>query len=184
MVGLVYFPPSPRHIDVPTIEKILDAVEPYRQSGHKTVMVTVDSLPEKLDSCIDYIQNFGNIEFDIPCKKIRVVKSREMFERLLASPHVDSDLYALEMSQGILPGGNGAAWNWREAQPFCSRFPTLLAGGITPENVTEAVEQAQPFGIDVSSGVESAPGVKDFDKILRIVEYTRLLQRGNVLSHF
>jgi phosphoribosylanthranilate isomerase len=182
MVGLVYFPPSPRHIGVPAIEKILDAVEPYRQSGRKTVLVTVDSLPEKLDSRIDYIQNFGKVELDVPCQKIRVVKSRDVFGQLLtgdpvsgrASVRADSGLYALEMSQGILPGGNGAAWDWHEARPFCSRFPTLLAGGITPDNVTEAAEQAQPFGIDASSGVESAPGVKDFGKIQRMIE--RLLK--------
>lgn len=69
-----------------------------------------------------------------------------------------------------MPGGNGAAWEWSVTKPFCERFPTFIAGGITPENVAEVVRLAHPYGIDVSSGVESAPGVKDIDKVRRLIE--------------
>jgi len=85
-------------------------------------------------------------------------------------PLEDAPLYALEISSGPLPGGNGIAWDWSLARPFCERYPTLLAGGITPENVAEAIRLARPCGIDVSSGVESSPGVKDIDKVKRLIE--------------
>ena len=78
--------------------------------------------------------------------------------------------YCLEMSEGTMPGGNGAAWDWSVAKPFCKRFPTFIAGGITPENVAEFIRLASPYGIDVSSGVESEPGVKDMEKVRRLIE--------------
>ena len=69
-----------------------------------------------------------------------------------------------------MPGGNGAAWDWSLAKPFCELLPTLIAGGITPENVAEIIRQINPCGIDVSSGVESSPGVKDIDKVKRLTD--------------
>ena len=69
-----------------------------------------------------------------------------------------------------MPGGNGAAWDWSLAKPFCELFPTLIAGGITPENVSEVIRQVSPCGIDISSGVESSPGVKDMDKVRQLIE--------------
>ena len=78
--------------------------------------------------------------------------------------------YCLEISKGSMPGGNGAAWDWSLAKPFCERFPTLIAGGITPENVADVIRLAHPVGIDVSSGVESSPGVKDMDKVRQLTE--------------
>jgi phosphoribosylanthranilate isomerase len=80
------------------------------------------------------------------------------------------------MSTGLLPGGNGAAWDWSMARPFCERFPTFIAGGITPENIADVIRFANPYGIDVSSGVESSPGVKDMDKVKRLIENVRTLE--------
>ena len=80
--------------------------------------------------------------------------------------------YVVELAPGLYPGGNGLSWDWSNAAPFCRKFPTLLAGGITPDNVAEAIRLAQPLGIDVSSGVESAPGIKDIDKVKRLIDNT------------
>ncbi|MCL2303898.1 MAG: hypothetical protein FWC43_00990 [Planctomycetaceae bacterium] len=79
-------------------------------------------------------------------------------------------LYTLEISEGAMPGGNGITWDWSIARPFCERYPTLIAGGVTPENVAEVIRLANPYGVDVSSGVESSPGVKDIDKVKRLIE--------------
>jgi phosphoribosylanthranilate isomerase len=181
MIGLIYYPPSPRHVDVAQIRAILDAAEPFRQTGRQTVLVVVDSLPDEIDSRFDFVQLHGtlpNIEQvqHLPCRLISVVKDFATFNELLLQnksdfkqENPDVPQFVLEMSHGILPGGNGAAWDWSMAKPFCERYQTLLAGGITPDNVLDAIEQATPFGIDISSGVESAPGVKDFDKIKRLM---------------
>lgn len=175
MIGLVHYPPSPRHVDEARIREILDAVEPFRKSGRRIVLVVVGQLPNEFDSRIDLIQSNGTERRDIPFHQICVVKDRDTFDRLLQSSTESESpvLYALEMSSGILPGGNGTVWDWSLARPFCTRYPTLLAGGITPKNAIEAIELAKPHGIDVSSGVESAPGIKDLDKIRRLIETIR-----------
>ena len=206
MIGLVHYPPSPRHVDVAQIRAILDAVEPFLlHIGLEAVLVVVDRLPEEIDERLHYLQVYGNIppdelqRKDIPPCSIQVINDDETITRLCNScikkscatgltfeslyfgttPLLEefschdrgAPLYCcLEMSHGMLPGGNGAAWDWSIAKPFCKRFPTFIAGGVTPENVADVIRSATPYGIDVSSGVESSPGVKDMDKVKRLIE--------------
>ncbi|MDR3181910.1 MAG: phosphoribosylanthranilate isomerase [Planctomycetaceae bacterium] len=184
MIGLVYYPASPRHIDELSIGSILDAVQTYRTAGRKTVLVIADALPAVIDSRIDYVQCYGKRLPDIPHQIIPAVRDKETFERMMNSiAAAEQPLYCLEMTHGnlprgslphgSLPGGNGSVWDWSVARPFCKRFPTLLAGGITPENVAAAIQQAEPYGVDVSSGVETQRGVKDFEKIERLIKNVR-----------
>ncbi|MDR0611781.1 MAG: phosphoribosylanthranilate isomerase, partial [Planctomycetaceae bacterium] len=134
MIGLIFYPPSPRHVDVLKIREILDAVEPFRQHKRQTVLVVVDSLPDEIDSRIDFVQLHGSVSGNFPAKRIQVIKDRQTRDRLLhesATEISEDSLYLLEMSKGVLPGGNGRGWNWSEAREFCKRFPAFLAGGIT-----------------------------------------------------
>jgi indole-3-glycerol phosphate synthase/phosphoribosylanthranilate isomerase len=189
-IGLVYYPPSPRHVDAVQMREILDAVESTISSPfYRAVLVVVDQLPEIIDPRITYIQTYSDIPssekkrheifhhgvHEISYRQIHVVKDDETFQRFMETPDEVEyvPLCALEMSQGIMPGGNGAAWDWSIAKPFCEKFPTLIAGGITPENVADVIRLTRPWGIDVSSGVESSPGVKDLDKVRRLIDAVR-----------
>ena len=67
-------------------------------------------------------------------------------------------------------GGTGVPIDWTAAAAVAARRPILLAGGLTPENIAEAIERVRPFGIDVSSGVERSPGIKDHDRMRRLCE--------------
>jgi len=67
-------------------------------------------------------------------------------------------------------GGTGVTADWTTAAELAKRYPLLLAGGLTPENVVEAVRQASPWGVDVASGVEASPGVKDAGKMRAFVQ--------------
>jgi len=172
MIGLVYYPPSPRHVGVASMREILDALRPH---NGRSVLVVVDQLPEsEMVSQFTLLQSYGTVRHDVSISPMRVVKDIETFTRLLESPIRTEDYHVLEMSEGKLPGGNGAAWDWERARPFCERYPTLIAGGITPENVADVIRLANPYGIDVSSGVESAPGIKDMGKVKRLIENVRL----------
>ena len=70
-------------------------------------------------------------------------------------------------------GGSGVTADWSAAAELAKKYPLLLAGGLTPENVADAVRQVQPWGVDVASGVESAPGEKDAEKMSAFVKAVR-----------
>jgi phosphoribosylanthranilate isomerase len=70
-------------------------------------------------------------------------------------------------------GGTGAVIDWSQAAEVAQKRRVVLAGGLTPDNVASAIRAARPFGVDVSSGVEASPGVKDFDKVTRFIANAR-----------
>jgi phosphoribosylanthranilate isomerase len=75
-------------------------------------------------------------------------------------------------------GGSGVTADWTAAAKLAKQYPLLLAGGLTPENVADAVRQVQPWGVDVASGVESAPGEKDAEKMSAFVKEVKRLEIG------
>jgi phosphoribosylanthranilate isomerase len=81
--------------------------------------------------------------------------------------------YLLDAHDPVRRGGTGRSLDWHAAAGVAKRRRVVLAGGLTPENVRAAVETVRPLGVDVSSGVEQAPGVKDFDKVARFLEHAR-----------
>ncbi|MFH0952747.1 MAG: phosphoribosylanthranilate isomerase [Verrucomicrobiota bacterium] len=85
------------------------------------------------------------------------------------------DAYLLDSYSAESPGGTGRVLDWNRAREFVrtSRKPVLLAGGLTPENVEEAIRRVQPWGVDVSSGVEQAPGRKDLARVRAFIQRCR-----------
>lgn len=86
------------------------------------------------------------------------------------TPSADQPALLLDSSAPGLYGGSGVTADWSAAAQLAKRIPLLLAGGLTPKNVAEAVRQVQPWGVDVASGVEASPGVKDPQKMKEFVE--------------
>ncbi len=76
----------------------------------------------------------------------------------------------LDAHDPVRRGGTGSRIDWTAAAGIAKRRRVVLAGGLTPENVADAIETVRPFGVDVSSGVEETPGVKDLDKVARFLE--------------
>jgi phosphoribosylanthranilate isomerase len=72
-------------------------------------------------------------------------------------------------------GGSGVTADWTAAAELAKKYPLLLAGGLTPENVADAVRQVRPWGVDVASGVESAPGEKDAGKMIQFVKEVKIV---------
>jgi phosphoribosylanthranilate isomerase len=72
-----------------------------------------------------------------------------------------------------LPGGTGAVFDWTLARAVAAERKLTLAGGLTPENVASAVREVRPFCVDVASGVESAPGIKDIARVRAFVEQAK-----------
>ena len=84
-----------------------------------------------------------------------------------------SPVLLIDASVKGLYGGSGVTADWSAAAELAKKYPLLLAGGLTAENVGEAVRRVQPWGVDVASGVESAPGEKDSKKMLEFVKKVR-----------
>jgi phosphoribosylanthranilate isomerase len=81
-----------------------------------------------------------------------------------------TDLHLLDTAQKGAYGGTGHTWDWSLLEQRRNQTPFLLAGGLNADNVAEAIEAARPWGVDVSSGVEESPGVKDHDKVRALFE--------------
>jgi phosphoribosylanthranilate isomerase len=93
-----------------------------------------------------------------------------------AEPFVDSPAFLVDAAMRGVYGGSGVTADWNSAAELAKQYPLLLAGGLTPENVAEAVRQVRPWGVDVASGVESAPGEKDPS---RMKAFVRAVQSEN-----
>ena len=88
--------------------------------------------------------------------------------------------WLLDAVDPVRRGGTGRQVDWGRAADVAAKARVILAGGLTPENVAEAIARVRPYGVDVSSGVEEAPGVKDFVKVSRFLTSARAAFAGNV----
>lgn len=173
-VGFVFFPKSPRHLALADARALALTVPP----GVAKVALTVDATDAELDAIlaavpVDMLQLHGRESVE----RVAEVRARTGLPVMkavgLSGPE---DLRALEAYQGVadqilvdakppkdapLPGGNGLAFDWRLLLGRVWRRPWMLAGGLTPDTVAEAIRATNARQVDVSSGVESAPGVKD-----------------------
>jgi phosphoribosylanthranilate isomerase len=77
----------------------------------------------------------------------------------------NASAYLIEHGKGKLPGGNAVEWNWTLVKEFGNQFPLILAGGLSPTNISYAISISEPDAVDTCSGVESKPGKKDFEKV-------------------
>ena len=82
------------------------------------------------------------------------------------APHYPAAAFLVECAGGRLPGGNAMQWDWSEARRLLSEKPVVLAGGLTPDNIEQAIRDGDPDAVDISSGVESTPGRKDLGKVI------------------
>ena len=95
-----------------------------------------------------------------------------------AKQSVANPVFLVDASVKGVYGGSGVTADWKGASDLAKKYPLLLAGGLTPENVAQAVRQVKPWGVDVASGVESAPGEKDAGKMVEFVKAARGAESG------
>lgn len=172
-IGLNFYPGSPRHIDETTARAIVRAV-----AGRALVVgVFVDMPPDQVDelrarvglNCVQFHGNEGPevIERFLPhaYKALRVRGPASIATaRTFPGQHILLDAYVPGE-----PGGTGARFDWSLAAELAKVRPVTLAGGLTPDNVGEAIAAVHPFCVDVASGVESVPGRKDPDLVARFI---------------
>ena len=172
-LGFNLWPGSKRHVDPDAARAIVDRLPPFVTP----VGVFVDQPPTTVlalaaQAGVQVVQLHGDESWeDVNGYPIPAVKAVR-----LAGPESLRDLHRYRVrgllldapSQGF--GGSGTTCDWGLARQVAERFPVVLAGGLTPENVGEAIRAVRPWAVDVASGVESAPGVKDPDKLRQFIE--------------
>ncbi len=111
----------------------------------------------------------GEVARRTGCKVIKAARVRSGAEvQALGSFH--TDFHLLDSYVDGLPGGTGETFAWELARRYPSSVPLILSGGLTADNVAHAIEVVRPFAVDVASGVEAAPGVKDAEQLRRFAE--------------
>ena len=176
--GLMFFEKSPRFVNLNLARKL----SLYAGSKIKKVAVTVNLNNQKLDEIVkkvplDFIQLHGN---ETP-KRVQEIKTRYKIPVIKAigiSEANDLDFISIfkdvadqllidakSPSSSVLPGGNGVNFDWKLLKDFNFQCPWLLAGGLTSKNAAEAIALTGATQLDLSSGVEKAPGLKDDKKI-------------------
>jgi phosphoribosylanthranilate isomerase len=186
LVGFVFFPPSPRHLDGATARALGRQV---KGRGRK-VALTVDPDDVLLATVIEVLQpDMLQLHGSEPPERVAAVKARfglpvmkaihvETWSDLLTVPAyanvADRLLFdARPPRDATRPGGLGNPFDWNLLQSMDVGVPFLLSGGLDAGNVTAALEITRASGVDVSSGVERAPGEKDPDKIRAFIRSVR-----------
>jgi phosphoribosylanthranilate isomerase len=184
-IGYIFYPPSPRSIMADAAGRITrvlpDAVCPvgiFVDESYETIM----PVAETAGLCA--VQLHGRetpaLVARLAARGLAVIKA--LFVNGApglgdAPRYTAAAAYLLECVGGPLPGGNALSWDWSVAQTLETEQPIVLAGGLAPENVAEAIADAHPDAVDVSSGVETTPGRKDLARVralCRTVGQTRL----------
>jgi phosphoribosylanthranilate isomerase len=192
-VGLV-FAPSQRQVSPAQACEIAGAV---KKSGNATKVVGVfvnapsSQVNELADFCaLDWIQLSGDESWEYCHEVIRpVIRAIRMDQqssgKLYAELSAGSKLFPAQRFITLLDsrvegkyGGTGESFNWDLAQEVTKRFPVIIAGGLDPKNVATLIERVTPWGVDVSSGVETR-GVKDIAKIKAFIEAVRKADEKN-----
>ncbi|WLT08694.1 phosphoribosylanthranilate isomerase [Bartonella apihabitans] len=189
-IGFIFFAKSPRHLSIEEAEQL----RPLVKKPVKLVAVTVDADDDLLSNIVahvkpDILQLHGHESpervkqlartFGLPVIKAFSIREQSDFDQVSAYRGIaDMFLFDAKAPKGSqLPGGNGVSFDWSLLKSLDEDRQTVLSGGLNAQNVEEAIRIAAPDILDVSSGVESAPGVKDtkliegfFDSVKKAVK--------------
>lgn len=174
-IGLNFYPPSPRSVDVETAAAIRRALPPFVTAVGLFVNAAQEAVAESAEKVgLDMLQFHGDESpelcggFGMPyLKAVRVDDAVDL--RAQAQRYAGAAGLILDTPDEKLWGGSGRIFDW-DLVPADLSVPVVLAGGLTPENVAEAVRRLRPYAVDVSGGVEASSGIKDAGKIARFID--------------
>lgn len=188
MLGFNFYPQSPRYITpnncAAIIWKLRKRETPaiyvgvFVNTGELAIRTTLETTGLDLaqlsgDEPVECLSDLGTLAFKA-IRKIEtgpLMENAELFARLRGN---DPPAFLLDASVNGTYGGTGITADWDLASGLAARHSFLLAGGLTPENVTEAIRRVQPWGVDVASGVETSPGRKDEHKVRLFIQNARI----------
>ena len=195
-VGMVYYPGSPRHLDSAALARLTDQIDQLddddRDSGGgpQRVLLSVDQSEAPLRQLIaaarpDYLQLHGTesvafasamkAEFNLPIiKMISIATAADLANCAAWDGIADWLIFDAKTDPGTQPGGTGHSFDWQILSHYSGRTPWMLAGGLKAGTVADAVRINGAQAVDVSSGVESARGKKDENKIHAFIQAAQI----------
>jgi phosphoribosylanthranilate isomerase len=181
-LGFNFYAKSPRHVPLAQAAEISEKLPPFVMCVGVFVNPTEDLVKRAIGECgLALLQFHGDeppefcTQFGLMSMKAFRIRNAQSLTEL---PKYPTEAWLLDAYSAEMLGGTGEKFNWDlavEAQKFGK--PIFLAGGLTPENVAAAVRQVRPFGVDVASGVESAPGKKDHVKVRAFIANVRQAEK-------
>jgi phosphoribosylanthranilate isomerase len=169
-VGFI-FAESPRRADVKTCREIISLLPPFVDAVGVFVNEDAKKVKEIAAFCrLDWVQLHGNEppeycrRLGLKALKVIRVKGSRSIEQMHAYQGVAGG-FLLDTYVAGIAGGTGKTFNWDLAVQAKEYGPVILSGGLTPENIRLATETVMPYGVDVSSGVEASPGIKDENRL-------------------
>lgn len=176
-VGFIFYKKSPRAVTMKTVREIIAKLPPLVDTVGVFVNESADRVNKIADYCgLDLVQLHGE-ESPAFCRKIRrrVVKAFRVrdLQSIKQLEKFPVSGFLLDTFSDDLHGGTGKTFDWNLALPAKKIGPVILAGGLTPRNIGQAVRQVHPYGVDVCSGVEKSPGIKDHEKVRAFMKNIR-----------
>ena len=185
-IGLVFYAPSPRYVNIVQAKNLIKHIPAYVQIVGLFVNATASEVCQVLyDIPLDVLQFHGD-ETPEQCQNIAEQAKRRWYKAIQVKPDLDilaqishyqqagASAVLLDAWHPVLKGGTGHQFDWSKFPKI--DVPLVLAGGLTPENIEEAIQTTGAFAVDVSGGVESAKGIKDQQLIERFMQG---VQRGS-----
>ena len=197
-VGMVYYPGSPRHLDSAALAGLADQIDQLDDDdsdgdsggGPQRVLLSVDESEASLRQLIaaarpDYLQLHGTesvafasamkAEFNLPIiKMIPIATAADLANCAAWDGIADWLIFDAKTDPGTQPGGTGHSFDWQILSHYSGHTPWMLAGGLTAGTVADAVRISGARAVDVSSGVESARGKKDENKIHAFIQASQI----------
>lgn len=182
-VGFVCYERSPRYVEPGRLRELARTLPPFVTP----VLLFVNAGARHVQACLDQVPNallqFHGDESAADCARfarpyVRAVRMGEGVDLLDCERSFPSAIALLADAPAAGFGGSGTVFDWaRLPAPTQRRMPLVLAGGLNETNVIDAIERVRPFAVDVSSGVESAPGIKAAERMQRFCTAVRLADR-------
>jgi phosphoribosylanthranilate isomerase len=180
-LGFIFFSGSPRYVTPAAAARIIAQLPPFVSKVGVFVNEPVGPLLEIVNSVgIDTIQLHGNESpaycDNLPGNRLKIIKAFRIKDQSSLLPLRDFRAAAFLLDSYVpgQHGGTGSRFNWDLAiQASALGIPIILAGGLIPENIRDAISKVAPYGVDVSSGIESAPGKKDLSKLRAFIAAAR-----------
>lgn len=180
-IGLVFYAQSPRAVDITRAQAIVGVLPAFVS----VVALFVNAEPAYIREVLQHVPvdllQFHGDETRAQCSLYgrRYIKAIRMREDVnlpaLCEEYRDSAGLLLDAYHEALPGGSGDRFDWQRIPPGLGK-PIILAGGLKPDNVREAIRTVHPYAVDVSSGVERAKGIKDPDKLVEFIRGVRSVE--------